>query len=65
MQTKFVLCTEDRFLPPDFLRRLIAERLHITPDEILAGHCVALSRPKELAQLLIGYAHAGRTTTRA
>src|SRR6185436_11797036 len=50
VQTKFVLCTEDRFLPPDFLRRLIAERLHITPDEILAGHCVALSRTKELAQ---------------
>ena len=63
--TKFVLCTEDRFFPPDFLRRLVAERLHITPDEILAGHCVALSRPKELAQLLIGYAHASRTTTSA
>ena len=63
--TKFVLCTEDRFFPPDFLRRLVAERLHITPDEILAGHCVALSRPKELAQLLIGYAHASRTNTSA
>ena len=22
VQTKFVLCTEDRFVPPDFLRRL-------------------------------------------
>jgi hypothetical protein len=65
VQTKFVLCTEDRFFPPDFLRRLVAERLHITPDEILAGHYVALSRPKELAQLLIGYAHAGRTNTSA
>ena len=29
--TKFVLCTEDRFFPPHFLRRLVAERLHITP----------------------------------
>ena len=29
--TKFVLCTEDRFFPPDFFRRLVAERLNITP----------------------------------
>jgi pimeloyl-ACP methyl ester carboxylesterase len=54
--TRFVLCTEDRFFPPDFLRRLAAERLKITPDEIRSGHCVALSRPKELAGLLEGYA---------
>jgi hypothetical protein len=54
--TKFVLCTEDRFFPPDFLRRLVAERLNITPDEIASGHCVALSRPRELADILAGYA---------
>jgi pimeloyl-ACP methyl ester carboxylesterase len=54
--TRFVLCTEDRFFPPDFLRRLVAERLNITPDEIASGHCVALSRPKELADILEGYA---------
>jgi hypothetical protein len=54
--TRFVLCTEDRFFPPDFFRRLVAERLNIVPDEIAAGHCVALSRPKELAELLEGYA---------
>jgi SAM-dependent methyltransferase/predicted alpha/beta hydrolase family esterase len=53
--THFVLCTEDRFLPADFLRRLIADRLGIVPDEIAAGHCVALSRPKELADILEGY----------
>jgi len=53
--TKFVLCTEDRFFPPDFFRRLVAERLHITPDEIASGHCPALSRPKELADILEGY----------
>jgi len=56
--TKFVLCTEDRFFPPDFFRRLVAERLHITPDEIASGHCPALSHPKELADLLEGYAAA-------
>jgi pimeloyl-ACP methyl ester carboxylesterase len=54
--TKFVLCTEDRFFPPDFMRRVVADRLAITPDEIAAGHCVALSRPKELAAMLVSYA---------
>ena len=54
--TRFVLCSEDRFFPPDFFRRLVPERLGIAPDEIAAGHCVALSRPKELADLLEGYA---------
>jgi hypothetical protein len=54
--TRFVLCTEDRFFPPDFMRRVVAERLGIVPDEIAAGHCVALSRPAELANLLAGYA---------
>jgi pimeloyl-ACP methyl ester carboxylesterase len=54
--TKFVLCSKDRFFPPDFFRRLVAERLKITPDEIASGHCVALSRPQELADILESYA---------
>jgi len=58
--TKFVLCTEDRFFPADFLRRVVAERLDIVPDEIAAGHCVALSRPKELAEMLERYAALAR-----
>jgi hypothetical protein len=40
------------------MRRLVAERLGIVPDEIASGHCVALSRPRELASLLAGYAGA-------
>lgn len=52
--TRFVLCTEDRFFPPDFFRRLVADRLGVVPDEIAGGHCVALSRPTELADLLEG-----------
>jgi hypothetical protein len=50
--TRFVLCTEDRFFPAAFMRRVVAERLGVVPDEIEAGHCVALSRPRELAGLL-------------
>lgn len=54
--TRFVLCTEDRFFPPAFMRRVVSERLGIIPDEIAASHCVALSRPKKLAGMLVSYA---------
>jgi pimeloyl-ACP methyl ester carboxylesterase len=56
--TRFVLCTEDRFFPPSLMRRVVADRLAITPDEMAAGHCVALSRPRELTNLLVGFAAA-------
>jgi hypothetical protein len=49
---RFVLCQDDRTFPADFFRRLVPERLGITPDEIPGSHCVALSRPNELADLL-------------
>ncbi|OBF38106.1 alpha/beta hydrolase [Mycobacterium sp. ACS1612] len=52
--TKVVLCRDDRFFPPDFLRRVAKTRLDITPDEIDGGHCVALSHPRELADVLAG-----------
>jgi pimeloyl-ACP methyl ester carboxylesterase len=55
VETRFVLCRNDRLLPPDFLRRVVRDRLAFVPDEIDAGHCVALSRPRELAQLLESY----------
>lgn len=54
--TRFVVCTEDRFFPAPFMRRMAAERLGVVPDEIAAGHCVALSQPRHLANLLHGYA---------
>jgi pimeloyl-ACP methyl ester carboxylesterase len=54
--TKFVLCRDDRFLPPDFLRGLAKDRLGITPDEIDGGHCAALSHPRQLADVLETYA---------
>jgi pimeloyl-ACP methyl ester carboxylesterase len=55
VDTRFLLCRNDRLLPADFLRRVVQERLGFTPDEIDAGHCVALSRPKELAERLDAY----------
>lgn len=53
--TKYVVCRDDRFFPADFLRRVARERLGITPDETSGCHCVALSHPKELGALLVGY----------
>lgn len=58
--TRFVLCAEDRFFPPEFMRRVAADRLGVVPDEISAGHAVALSRPKELAGLLASYISPSR-----
>jgi pimeloyl-ACP methyl ester carboxylesterase len=54
--TKFIICSDDRLFPARFMRRLVAERLGIVADEIAAGHYVPLSRPRELASLLHGYA---------
>jgi pimeloyl-ACP methyl ester carboxylesterase len=54
--TRFLLCTEDRLFPPDLFRRLVPERLGVVPDEIPGGHCVALSRPREVADRLERYA---------
>jgi pimeloyl-ACP methyl ester carboxylesterase len=55
VDTRFVLCRNDRLLPANFMRRVVRERLGFTPDEIESGHCPALSRPKELAELLDAY----------
>jgi hypothetical protein len=41
--------------PADYLGRVSRERLGITPDEIDGSHCIALSRPKELADRLVTY----------
>ena len=50
---RYVVTTQDRFLPPAVQRRVAAERLGIAePDELDAGHCATLSRPGELARLL-------------
>jgi hypothetical protein len=53
-----VLGLQDRFFPARWLRPLVRERLGIEPDEIDSGHCPALSRPRELAELLDRYATA-------
>ena len=53
--TKFLLCRNDRFFPADFMRRIVRERLAITPDEMDGGHLPALAHPNELAERLEAY----------
>ena len=54
--TRYLLCRDDRFFPAQWTRRMVQQRLGITPDEIDSGHTPALSRPKELADRLDAYA---------
>jgi pimeloyl-ACP methyl ester carboxylesterase len=58
--TRFLLCSEDRFFPAPFMRRVVRERLGIVPDEIAAGHLPMLARPQELAGRLDAYAKRPR-----
>jgi pimeloyl-ACP methyl ester carboxylesterase len=53
--THIVLCQNDRFFPADWLRRVVHDRLGIEPDELPSGHTPALSRPRELVELIESY----------
>jgi pimeloyl-ACP methyl ester carboxylesterase len=50
--TRFLLCRDDRLFPAAFQRRVVRERLGITPDEMDGGHLPALARPVELVERL-------------
>lgn len=54
--TKAIICRGDRFFPVEFQRRVLRDRLGITADEMDGGHCVAWSRPTELASRLAALA---------
>ncbi|WP_115944924.1 alpha/beta fold hydrolase [Amycolatopsis thermalba] len=53
--TRFVQGRDDRFFPLEFQRRVVRERLGLELDEIPGGHLAALSRPRELADLLVSW----------
>ncbi len=53
--TKVLIARDDRFFPADFQRRVAADRLGVTPDEMDGCHAVALSHPKQLADRLTAY----------
>jgi pimeloyl-ACP methyl ester carboxylesterase len=49
-----VIGRNDRLFPASWLRKVAVDRLGVTPVEIDAGHCSALSRPSEIAAILEG-----------
>jgi pimeloyl-ACP methyl ester carboxylesterase len=53
--TMFLQSRDDRFFPVEFQRRVVRDRLGLTPDEMAGGHLVALSHPVELANRLERY----------
>jgi hypothetical protein len=57
--TRYLLCSEDRFFPAPFMRRVVRDRLGIVPDEIATGHMPMLAAPGELAGRLVGYGGSG------
>lgn len=54
--TRYLLCRDDRMFPSAWARRHAQDRLGIDPDEMDGGHYISLSRPRELADRLVGYA---------
>lgn len=56
--TMVLAASDDRMFPAAFQRRVARERLGIEADEIVGGHMVALSQPRELAERLVAYAVA-------
>ncbi len=53
--TRFLLGADDRFFPAGFQRRIAAERLGVTADEIATGHLPALADPVGLVERLESY----------
>ena len=54
--TRYLLCRDDRMFAAAWARRHARERLGVDADEMDGGHYVCLSRPRELADRLVGYA---------
>lgn len=55
LPTHFIVCRDDRFFRADWLRGVVRDRLGIEPDELDCGHTPALSRPRELVELMESY----------
>lgn len=49
----YILCSADRTIQPTWSRRVARTQLHVEPIELVAGHCPNVSRPQELADILI------------
>ena len=60
--TRYLLCRDDRIVPPEWSRRVADERLGVVADEIDGSHSPFLARPAELADVLEGLRAAASAT---
>ena len=50
----YISATQDRAINPEWWERDATERLHVEPIRIETGHAPYVSRPKEVARLIMG-----------
>jgi pimeloyl-ACP methyl ester carboxylesterase len=53
VESRYILCTHDRIVGPDWSRREAPARLGVEPTELPGSHSPMASRPRELVDLLI------------
>jgi len=53
--TAVIVGSDDRLFPLAFQRRVVRDRLGLDVEVMPGGHLMALSRPRELAQLLLAH----------
>lgn len=51
--SRYVVCADDRVVPPEWSRRVVRSRLGGDPLELPGSHSPMLSRPAQLADLLV------------
>jgi pimeloyl-ACP methyl ester carboxylesterase len=49
----YLVCSQDRTIRPEWSRKIANTQLDVEPIELSAGHCPYISRPKELAEILM------------
>lgn len=54
--TRYLLCRDDRMFQASWARKHSLERLGVVADEMDGGHYISLSRPREVAERLDGFA---------
>lgn len=55
VETHVIIGRDDRFFRADWLRDVVRDRLGIEPDQLPTGHTPALSRPRDLVDLMESY----------
>jgi hypothetical protein len=53
VSSSYILCSDDRTITADWSRRTARERLGVEAVELPGGHCPYLSRPLQLAGVLL------------